>query len=87
MYEFPSEKFKHYTFVSWQYLFAEMATDRIADHAKKYSEDPLFLYMAFTAAHTPLEAPPELIQMVKNYILLMMQIVFYKYLSVPKGRQ
>ena len=60
------KRFKHHTVVSWQHLFADMATERIADHAKRYSEDPLFLYMAFTAVHTPLEAPPELIQMVKN---------------------
>ena len=67
-----------------------MATDRIVDHAKRYPEDPLFLYMGFTAVSlelTPLEAPPELIQMVKNQILLMMQIISYKYLSVPKGRK
>ena len=43
-----------------------MATDRISDHAKTYSEDPLFLDVAFTAPHVPLEAPPELIEMVKN---------------------
>ena len=60
------KRFKHHTVVSWQHLFADMATERIADHAKRYSEDPLFLYMAFTAVHTPLEAPPGLIQMVKN---------------------
>ena len=62
-----------------------MATDRIVDHAKRYSEDPLFLYIGFTAVsplEAPpgtawrhrLEAPPELIQMVKNLILLMIQI-------------
>ena len=58
-----------------------MATDRIADHAKRYSEDPLFLYIGFTAVSlklTPLGAPPELMQMVKNLILLMIQMIFYK---------
>ena len=48
-----------------------MATDRIADHAKKYSEDPLFLYMPFTAPHTPLQAPPELIELVSILIAIL----------------
>ena len=43
-----------------------MATDRIADHAQKYADDPLFLYMAFSAPHTPLQAPSELIELVSN---------------------
>ena len=67
-----------------------MATDRIVDHAKRYSEDPLFLDIGFSAVNldlTPLGAPPELIQMVKNLNLLMIQIISYKYLSVPKRRK
>ena len=51
-----------------QYLFAEMANNRISDHAQKYSEDPMFLYMAFSAPHTPLQAPSELIELVSNSI-------------------
>ena len=73
-----------------QYLFAEMATDQIADHAQKYTDDPLFLYMAFSAPHIPLQAPSELIELVSNWITVIIHeyiLIFYKHLLVPKERQ
>jgi hypothetical protein len=40
-----------------QLFFAEEAKQRISNHASQHSEDPLFLYLAITAPHLPLQAP------------------------------
>jgi arylsulfatase A-like enzyme/acetyl esterase/lipase len=37
------------------------AVDCLADHARDHGTAPFFLYVAFTAPHFPLQAPPELI--------------------------
>ncbi len=44
-----------------------MAVDLINDHAKSAKEDnPMFLYLAFTSNHFPVEAPPEYLDMYKG---------------------
>ena len=51
--------------LGFQYFFAEEAERRISDHSTNHPEKPLFLYIAFTAPHTPLQAPPELVELVR----------------------
>ena len=66
------------TLIILQYLFAEMATDQIADHAQKYADKPLFLYMAFSAPHIPLQAPSELMELVSNQIT----VIIHEYILI-----
>ena len=47
-----------------QDFFAREAINRIADHSAGFSNQPLFLFLSFTAPHTPLQAPPELVNLV-----------------------
>ena len=52
------------SFNDLQDFFATEAEYRIADHAATFSNQPLFLFMGFTAPHTPLQAPQELVNLV-----------------------
>jgi len=41
--------------------FTDYAVRYVEDHRKQSAADPFFLYVAYTAPHSPLQAPPELI--------------------------
>ena len=47
-----------------QHFFADEAKRQIINHADNFQDTPLFLYLALTSPHTPLQAPPELINLV-----------------------
>ena len=53
---------------SLQFLYADEAKRQIEHHATNFKENPLFLYLALTAPHTPLQAPPELISLVNSFL-------------------
>ena len=53
---------------SLQFLYADEAKRQIEHHATNHKESPLFLYLALTAPHTPLQAPPELISLVNSFL-------------------
>ena len=38
---------------------ADHAIKCLKEHAEKHADEPFFLYLAFTAPHFPLQAPPE----------------------------
>lgn len=46
------------------------ALRQLKDHSQKYSNQPFFLYVAYTAPHFPLQAPQEDIDKYKNKYLL-----------------
>jgi arylsulfatase A-like enzyme len=43
--------------VSSMTYLTDMLGDRAVDYIKRHAADPFFLYLAFNAAHTPMEAP------------------------------
>ncbi len=49
--------------------FADHAIKCLREHAEKYSAQPFFSYLAFTAPHFPLQAPPEDIARYKDKYL------------------
>ena len=48
----------------FQYFIRDEAVRRISEHSTDHPEQPLLLYVAFTAPHGPLQAPPELLDLV-----------------------
>jgi arylsulfatase len=45
---------------------AQHAIDMLSDHKKQHSEEPFFLYLAFTSPHWPIQAPPHDIAVYTN---------------------
>jgi arylsulfatase len=39
--------------------YTDYAVERIREHGREHASQPLFLYLAYTAPHFPLHAPPE----------------------------
>eukprot|EP01105_Mastigella_eilhardi_P014938 TRINITY_DN33_c0_g1_i2.p2 TRINITY_DN33_c0_g1~~TRINITY_DN33_c0_g1_i2.p2 ORF type:complete len:633 (-),score=181.37 TRINITY_DN33_c0_g1_i2:2813-4711(-) len=47
-------------------MFSREAVSIIDSHAKAHKEDPMFMYIGYTAAHDPLEADPEFVEICKD---------------------